>query len=106
MPQTTENAPRSCSGAGTLRDHAENDGERSAIIGEAAHTAGTEPGSLRKNCTVALCGTGASLAGPRRVPGGATCLIMSHATVSLTWAILRDHGLDHDHGSRRLPRGS
>ncbi len=62
MPQTTENAPRSCRGAGTLLDHAAAR-ELTAISGEAAPTAGTEPGSLRKNRTVSLRGTGPCRAG-------------------------------------------
>ncbi len=119
---TTEKAPRSCrKRRRTLRDHAPAR-ERSAVMPQngstprsrarqSDNTAGTEPGPLRKNRTASPWETRPR--GPGRNEAGAreaTCLIMSHATVSLTWVIFRSHGLDHDHGiqcgSRRLPLGS
>ncbi len=103
MPQTTDNAPRSCSGAGTLRDHGA-ERKLTAITGEAipcrrnrARLAPREPHR------VTLQGPG--LGGPGREGAGAreaTCLIMSHTTVSRTAAMLRDHARDRDHG--RSPR--
>ncbi len=97
----------------TLRDHAPAR-ERSAITPQngntrrsparRSRTAGTEPGPLRKNRTESPR-RGRALAGQvetRRVPREATCLIMSHATVSRTAATLRDHVRDRDHG--RSPR--
>ncbi len=83
MPQTTENAPGSCSGAGTLRDHAA-EREHAAITGAAipyrrnrARPAPPEPHRITLQ--------GPGLGGPGRNEAGAreaTCLIMSHAAAS------------------------
>ncbi len=102
-PVATENA----------RGHAADDGERSAIMLRRGNTrrsparrsraAGTGPGPLRKNRTEPRGGRAlAGQADTRRAPREATCLIPSHAAVSRTAAMLRDHVRDRDHG--RSPR--
>ncbi len=112
MPQNGS-LPRSCRRTGAFRDHAA-EREPSAIMPQngssprsparRSRTAGTEPGSLRKNPRrVTLqgagpCGPGRNGAGTRE----ATCLIMSHARVCRTPAKFRDHDRDRDRG--RSPR--
>ncbi len=104
MPQTKENAPRSCSGAGTLRDHGA-EREHAVTTGQATRTAGTEPGLPPQDLhRIALRDRALRARWKRGGAREATCLIISHATVSRTAAMLCDHARDLDHyGRSHLP---
>ncbi len=94
----TENAPRSCSGARTRGDHRRGD----PVPPEPgpARSARTAPSHLAPN--LAGAGPWRARSNTRRAPREAACLIMSHAAVSRTAAMLGDHARDRDHG--RSPR--